>query len=184
MRPAVHKEGWGIGVLKIDQLVQRVRAMSKGKPLERVQAFNREVVMTNTQAWRFRELQAGGFPERPPEPAPPPDKPWYGILEASERVGRSVDDLLEAAARGTLTCFVDSTRLQGRWEGLDSEPKKHPERLMLSIEDCGTVRSLGSANVEVLELRRDKRTLGRYRLAETQFVDPARMLLRHPLPNS
>jgi len=169
-------------VLKIDQLVQRVRAMSKGKTLQRVQAFNREVVMTATQAWRFRELQAGGFPERPPEPAPAPDKPWYSVAEAAERLGDSVDDLLDAAARGNITCFVDSTRLKGRWEGLASEPKKHPERLMLSVEDCGQVRSLGSANVDCLELRRGRQTLGRYRLAETQFVAPSRLLLKHPLP--
>jgi len=158
--------------------------MSKGKPLERVQAFNREVVMTNTQAWRFRELQAGGFPERPPEPAPLPDKPWYGMEEAAERLGQGVDDLLEAASRGVITCFVDSTHLKGRWEGLASEPKRHPERLMLSVEDCSTVRSLGSANVAHLELRKGRQTLGRYRLAETQFVDPARLLLKHPLPNT
>ncbi len=165
---------------RIDEWVRRVRIMGKAKSHEEVVAFDRKVVMTTTQAWRFRELQAGGFPSHPPGAAPPADKPWYSLDEACEKLGCDADDLLAVAGEGRLACFVEAGGLRGSWEGQAEPPVPAPTHLALTAESCRQIASYGSANVSSFEFR-DGSTVRRFRPAEIQWIDRRRLLFAHPL---
>ena len=158
---------------KIDEWMQRLRDLGH-KPQERVRAFDRDVVMTRTQAHRFRELQDLGFPESP-EPAAPVERDWYALDDACRRLGCEPTTLLEAAAAGRLACYVPATGLAGRWaDGRAPEPA--PACLALPPESCGEIATCGSANVTVLH-HGDARFL----LREVRWVDATPLLLKHPL---
>lgn len=166
---------------KIDEWVKRIRVISKGKTLEEVRAFDRKVVMTTTQAWRFRELQAGGFPTHPDAQPEAPDKAWYSIEEACERLGCSEDELLVDAGEGRIACYVATDRLRGSWEAGHPPPAPVPACLALPAACCRAIRSYGSANVGELEYRGASRTI-LFTLAEAQWIDRGALRFAHPLP--
>ena len=165
---------------RIDEWVRRVRIMGKAKSHEEVEAFDRKVVMTTTQAWRFRELQAGGFPAHPPTPPPAADKAWYDLDEACARLGCAADDLLAAAADGRLVCYVEAGGLRGNWEGRDDAPAAPPSHLALTPASCGEIARYGSANVCLFECR-EGGTVRQFRPVEIQWIDRRRLLFAHPL---
>ena len=167
---------------RIDEWVKRIRVMSKGKAHENVRAFDKDVVMTTTQAWRFRELQDGGFPAEPDAPPGAEDKAWYSLEEACEKLGCSADDLLAEAAEGRLPCYVEADRLRGTWEGDPAVPAVKPTHLVLPAVHCREIAAYGSSNVGELEDRRDG-PIRRFRLAEQQWIDRAAVRLAHPLPS-
>lgn len=163
---------------KIDEWVKRVRIMGKGKPLEQVRAFDRNVVMTTTQAWRFRELQAGN---PPPQPALQ-DRKWYSLQDACDRLGCSEDDLLADVSEGRVACYVEASRLRGAWKPGRAAPAATPAHLALPVEHCRQIAAYGSANVRELEYRRQTPPTV-FRLAETQWIDRKALRFAHPLPD-
>lgn len=166
---------------RIDEWVKRIRIMSKGKAHENVRAFDKDVVMTTTQAWRFRELQDGGFPPEPDAPAEAGDKAWYSLEEACERLGCSADDLLAEAAAGRLSCYVEADRLRGSWEHDPAAPQEKRTHLALPVRHCREIAAYGSSNVGELEDRRGE-PVRRFKLAEIQWIDRGALRLAHPLP--
>lgn len=167
---------------KIDEWVKRIRVMSKGKAHENVRAFDKDVRMTTTQAWRFRELQDGGFPAEPDTSRQAGDKAWYSLDEACDRLGCSADELLAEAADGRLHCFVEADRLRGTWDRGRAAPAGNPTHLVLPAAHCREIAANGSSNVVELEDRREK-PFRRFKLAEIQWIDRAALRLAHPLPS-
>lgn len=163
---------------RIDEWVKRVRIRGKAKSHEEVVAFDRKVVMTTTQAWRFRELQAGGFPAHPPGPVPPADKPWYTLEEACQKLGCAAEDLLAAAADGRLRCFVEARGLRGSWDDQAEPPT--PTHLALTARSCRDIASYGSANVDAFEAQVGA-ARRQFRPAEIQWIDRRQLRFAHPL---
>ncbi|MEX2496663.1 MAG: hypothetical protein WD448_11270 [Woeseia sp.] len=174
--------------------MKRFRSMGQYKPREHVLMRDRFEVLTSTQACRFKELQhihlgrQGNVPK---------DLPHYALSEASARLNLSVDRILLSAAAGDLECYVLAAQLRGQWRigGRDALELHHteafvmPRYLALKAVDCREIEAYGSANVFELEYPATsdssisefgERT--RFQLLEPLWVDPERIVLRHPLP--
>lgn len=165
---------------RIDDWVKRVKLMGTAKSHEEVMAFDRKVVMTTTQAWRFRELQAGRAAPRAAGTEPPADKPWYSLDEACRRLGCTAEDLLAAAGDGRLACYVDVTGLRGSWDGPDAAPSAPPAHLALTVESVRRIAGYGSANVSLFEWR-SADGVRLFRPTEIQWIDRGRLQFAHPL---
>lgn len=165
---------------KIDEWIRRLRVMSKSKAHEEVRAFDKNVVMTTTQAWRFRELQAEGFPAEPGAPPRAADPDWYTLEQACETLACSEDELLAEAADGRLACYVEADRLRGTWDDRRDPTSAGQSCLAVPVRHCREIAAHGSSNVGELEDRRET-TVRVFRLAEPLWVDRTALRLAHPL---
>lgn len=175
---------------RIDALVRRFRNIAQPKAHERVLTRTSKLeVMTSTQAVRFRQLKGlrtGAGNRQASEQA----KPHYPLPEAGRRLEVPVNRLLQAGAAGKLTCYVLTANLRGSW--LDHRPStgdtELPQYLALRPEDCRDIETWGSVNLHELlhpvEHDPDGRVAGlaRFVLREPLWVDPQRLVLKHPLP--
>lgn len=174
----------GAIVTNNDNWVRRLRDLGRQKNLHDVRITGRYETMTSTQACRYRELKKlrSEQPKRRGA-AQPPDKPRYTLAEASVRLSVSVERLLERAAEGRLRCYVDAAALNGRWRP-QAPAGNAPESAWLAVPEgaCRDIAWYGSANVAVLEYRPDGAPKAELELGEALWVDPARLVLKHPLP--
>jgi hypothetical protein len=180
-------------VARFDNLLKRLRSMGEVKSYERIQTSNGCETMTVTQACRFRELQSSPLARKGNRRKV---KAHYSLKEAARHLRLEVDELLLSAAAGRLQCFVMSEALKGHWRAtghcephLPAEPAAVPEYLALSPADCQQIASYGSVNVHDLEYPVDSipdgetvSTAARFILREPMWVDRARIVLKHPLP--
>jgi hypothetical protein len=105
--------------------------------------------------------------------------------------------MLLSAAVNDLKCFVLAADLRGRWhvagQGNTGRPSttavEMPQYLALTPADCRGIELNGSVNVTELEYPSGSRPAGgspaeqlRFRLLQPLWVDPERIVLRHPLP--
>jgi hypothetical protein len=150
--------------------------------------------MTPTQACRFRELQSTRFEGRGNRRKA---KSHYSLKEAARLLKSEVDEILLSAAVGRLQCFVMSAGLRGHWRTtgrgeprLPAAPAAVPTYLALTPADCRQIATYGSVNVYDLEYPAGSvpdggavSTAARFILREPLWVDRARIVLTHPLPN-
>jgi hypothetical protein len=183
-------------VARFDTWVKRFRTLGEQKPRERVLTYTKYENLTVTQAWRFKQLQRFriGRREKPRFAV----KPHYPLPEACTQLGTTVSDMLRLAASKDLECFVLSAGLRGHWcvpgQGDVGDPAatvELPPYLALTAADCGEIQLNGSANVTELErpsssVPPNERSArhSRFRLGEPLWVNPERIVLRHPLPTS
>jgi hypothetical protein len=180
-------------VVRFDTLLKRLR-IGEVRSYERVQTVDGSETMTRTQACRFRELQSGRFGGKGKRRKA---KPHYSLEEAARLLKTEVDEILQSAASGRLQCFVLATGLRGHWRttgqaesSLPAEPREIPEYLALTPADCQQVAAYRSVNVYDLEYPADHvpddgqvSSAARFILREPLWVDRARIVLKHPLPN-
>jgi hypothetical protein len=164
-------------------MMQRIRHIGKQKGEERVLVSGKYETLTSTQAYRFQELRDVEHELRAPEDALPKDKPWYALAEASTRLSLPSGELLAMAAAGTLRIYVDANGLRGRWRG-ERPHGDAPALAYLAVpaDNCRDIAAYGSANVAVLEHGLDDGRQAEFELQTTLWVDPARLILKHPLP--
>ncbi|MDZ7643362.1 MAG: hypothetical protein U5K76_03460 [Woeseiaceae bacterium] len=162
--------------------MKKLGIAGRRKTHERViTADDQEVVMTSTQAYRYKELQSLGYARDEAGDVVLEDKPVYTLEEAAARLEVSPGQLLSAAANGRIRCYVDSSSLRGRWgESSGNAPK--PDFLAITRETCGEIWDFGSANVGALEHHLPNGQRAVFTLDEKQFVDSDRLLMLHPLP--
>lgn len=179
-------------VIRLDNLLKRLR-IGEVRSYERVQTVSGSETMTRTQACRFRELQSVRFEGKGKQRKA---KPHYSLEEAARLLKTEVDEILQSAASGRLQCFVLSAGLRGHWRttgqgepSLPAEPGKIPKYLALTPADCGQIAAYRSVNVYDLEYPADSipddgpvLSAGRFILREPLWVDQARIVLKHPLP--
>ena len=184
-------------MVRFDTLLKRLRNMGEVKSYERIQTVRGSETMTSTQACRFRELQNTRFERKGTGRKV---KSHYSLKEAARVLKSEVDEILMSAAVGRLQCFVRSEGLRGHWRPsghgeprLPAEPAEMPGYLALSPADCRQIAAYGSANVHDLEYPAGSvpdgeadgdavSTAARFILREPMWVDPARIVLKHPLP--
>jgi hypothetical protein len=165
--------------------------MGDSRPRERVLANQKYEVMTSTQACRFKHLERIRFRERKSAENNAGDLPYYPLSEAARRLSTGAERLLLMAAAGKLDCYVSTDGLRGEWR-LDGNqanahlktPRDLPETgaLALQVTECRDIEAYGSVNVSEFELRLPNGVRATFCLNEPLWVDPERLLLKHPLP--
>lgn len=180
---------------RFDIWVKRFRTLGEHKTHERVLTHDKYEILTSTQACRFRQLQGSRIGRKETGRNAPAVKPHYPLPEASVQLGTTVGEMLLSAAANDIQCFVLAAGLRGRWRIAgqdDSAPStaiELPQYLALTAADCRDIESNGSVNVSELQYPsvsgsaegRPTEQL-RFRLLEPLWVDPQRIVLRHPLP--
>lgn len=171
-------------------MMKRFRSIAQPKAHERVLTrTSRLEVMTSTQAVRFRHLK-GMRTGAARAPDVEQAKPHYALPEASRKLGVPVQQLLQSAAAGHLTCYVISAGVRGNWDvdASRAEGAQLPQYLAVNADDCRAIETWGSVNVhELLDAgQRGDEAAGRPRflLREPLWVDPERLVLMHPLPEA
>lgn len=180
---------------RFDTWVKRFRTLGEHKPYERVLTHGKYEVLTSTQACRFKQLQRFRIGRK--ETNRYAAKPHYPLPEACVQLGTTVREMLLSAAVNDLKCFVLAADLRGRWhvagQGNTGRPSttavEMPQYLALTPADCRGIELNGSVNVTELEYPSGSRPAGgspaeqlRFRLLQPLWVDPERIVLRHPLP--
>ena len=180
-------------MVRFDALLKRLRNRGEVKSYERIQTVSGCETMTRTQACRFRELQNTRFEDKGDRRKA---RSHYPLIEAARLLRTEVDEILLAAAVGRLQCFVMSAGLWGHWRTdghseprLPAQPEAMPRYLALSPADCRQIAAHGSVNVYDLEYPASRlpdggaiSTAARFILREPMWVDRARIVLKHPLP--
>jgi hypothetical protein len=182
-------------VSRFDTWVKRFRTLGEHKTHERVLTHDKYEILTSTQACRFKQLQGMRIGRKETARAAAPAKPHYPLPEACARLDTTVSEMLLSAAANDFRCFVLAAGLRGRWQVSgpeDSAPStaiRMPQYLALTPADCRDIESNGSVNVSEFEYPSDgspthggPRAQLRFRLVEPLWVDPQRIVLRHPLP--
>ena len=164
--------------------------------------------LTVTQSYRFDQLSERRKAE--PEPVENPfEQSRYTLAEASFRMLQSETQILEKAASGALTVYVNAAGLQGYWrrEVSASEVSQTPPQtfisgyLALTAESCRALLDSAGTTLAVLEYRRPPEpaaanieavqaaaleTWGsgrkRFCLTEPLYVDRKNVVLMAPLP--
>lgn len=181
---------------KINTWVKRFRSARQAAPRQQILANGKAEILTATQACRFQQLQNLHLGRKPHTGRTERARPHYPIADASRQLGVSVERILLAAAAGDLQCYLTAPGLRGRWrigasnaEELRAEAVEMPPYLALTPSDCRDIEAYGSANVTELDYPagRDRSVSEfgehtRYCLLEPLWVDPERIVLRHPLP--
>lgn len=169
---------------KIDTWKKRFRITGDSRPKVLVQTSSRLETMTVTQEWRFNQLQQIRAEERTGARARPPKRAWYTLQEASEQMAATADGLLCAAAAGSISCYVPTDGLRGRWGNQgDARPERaQVSHLRLTQDACRDIVAYGSANVSALRHPTINNAAAQFLLEEPLWVAPERILLKHPLP--
>lgn len=175
---------------RIDTLMKRFRSIAQPKTHERVLTRTSKLeVMTSTQAVRFRHLKGmrtGVTKKQNVEQT----KPHYALPEASRKLGVPVKRILQSAAAGKLTCYVLSSGVHGNWhvDAPRTEGAKLPQYLAVKADDCRAIETWGSVNVHELlnagQRGDEAAERPRFLLREPLWVDPERLVLLHPLPET
>jgi hypothetical protein len=174
--------------------MKRFRTLGEHKPYERVLTHSKYEILTATQACRFKQLQRLRVGRK--ETNRYAAKPHYPLPEACVQLGTTVSEMLLSAVVNDLECFVLAADLRGRWHvagqentGPSTIAVEMPQYLALTAADCRDIELNGSVNVTVLEYPSGSRPAGgrpteqlRFRLLQPLWVDPERIVLRHPLP--
>jgi hypothetical protein len=175
--------------------MKRFRTLGEHKPHERVLTHSKYEILTSTQACRFKQLQR--FRIGGKETSRYAVKPHYPLPEACVQLGTTVREMLLSAVVNDLKCFVLAAELRGRWHvagqenaGASATVVEVPKYLALTAADCRDIELNGSVNVTELEYPSGSRPAGgspteqlRFRLLQPLWVDPKRIVLRHPLPS-
>lgn len=181
-------------MVRFNSLLKRLRNIGEVKSYERIQTVSGCETMTRTQACRFRELQTTRFEGKAKRRK---SRPHYSLEEAARLLRTDVDEILLSAANGRLQCLVVSAGLRGHWRttgqdesGPPAEPASIPQYLGLTPGDCRQIATHRSVNVYDLEYPVDAvpdggpiASAARFILREPLWVDLARIVLKHPLPN-
>lgn len=161
---------------------KRLRILGDKKPTVQVQTTDQLETMTATQEQRFRQLQR----VRVEEHRRSANRPWYTLADACNRLATTPDSLLQAAAEGSITCYVASNGLLGRWDaGGDSGGRAgHADvsHLRLTRAACREAATDGGVEVTVLCHPTANVRGARFLLDKPLWVAPERILLKHPLP--
>ena len=116
--------------------------------------------MTETQSYRFAQLNDGDKLKSDPTAGNPLEDLRYRLVDAAFRLMISEKELLQKAALGSIRLYTDATGLTGRWqrERVDADAvQSSPRRLKsgflaLDVKACAGLVTQGSTSVSVLEL--------------------------------
>jgi hypothetical protein len=175
----------GLDLPRLETWKKRFRLTGDQKPTVQVQTTSRLETMTVTQEWRFNELQRVRFEEVKGRKSLP-DRPWYTLAEANQRLATGTGRLLRAGAAGQLNCYVATDGLRGCWGGPEdadtTSARADISHLRLLPAACRDIEAYGSVNVTVLAHPTAQGKGARFHLREPLWVAPERLLLKHPLP--
>lgn len=118
-----------------------------------------KVDMTNTQAYRFEELQKTRETLAPSSGGSVFDAPRYSLEDAAFRLMVDEQSLLQKAAAGNLRLYVDISGIAGQWRSYGADGKAMESAplsmqsgfLALPVKSCTALLENGSAEVTVLE---------------------------------
>lgn len=164
--------------------------------------------MTDTQSYRFGELEKSRRERELPAQQNPLDEARYSLKSAAFRLMTSEDDVLEKAIAGRFRVYVDASGLSGHWRRRDSEGNVSQSGLAtirdgllrLRHRSLVEVKEKGRATVKALDYceiaadtdqRLDPETLDnlhawgpgdkQFFLTEPTIVDRGQLLLLPPL---
>lgn len=128
------------------------------KPKVAVRVAGKSEQMTQTQSYRFEELNARREDAGASADSNPLSQSSYSLSEAALRLMVTEDDLLRRAAAGSVYLYVDAAGLSGRWrcraqDGsvvLSSSQTLGAGFLALACAACGDLVDNGSARVTAL----------------------------------
>ena len=125
-----------------------------------VEVGGKTELLTNTQSFRFSEInEARDAPSRPSYRNPLEDA-CYRLKDAAFRLMISEDEVLEKAALGSLHLYVDVAGMSGHWCRRDQEGNVSQSsvttirsgRLMLRSKACADLAKHGRAIIRALDL--------------------------------
>lgn len=125
----------------------------------RVRVGEKCVDMTTTQAYRLDELTENRRLCTEPDATAAPGKTRYALAEASDHLNISEENLLQNAACGSISLYVNAAGLRGRWlrrmtdggSKVSSVQTLLSGYLALSSRSCSDLTNHKSVNVSVLE---------------------------------
>lgn len=145
---------------KINQWREIFQSARKEKM--RVRVGEKYVDMTFTQAYRLDELTEDRRFCTEPDAAVGPEKTHYSLAEASAHLNVSEEKLLQNAAFGSISFYINAAGLMGRWlrrmtdggSRVSSVQTLQAGYLALSSRSCSDLTNHKSVNVSVLEFHR------------------------------
>lgn len=118
-----------------------------------------KVDMTNTQAYRFEELQKSRETLAPSSGGGVFDAPRYSLEDAAFRLMVDERSLLQKAVAGDLRLYVDVSGIAGKWRSYGADGKAMESAqlsmqsgfLALPVKSCKALLDQGRADVSLLE---------------------------------
>ncbi len=129
------------------------------KPTVKVQVGEKDEEMTDTQAFRFRELTQTATRDAPVMNGNPLEQSRYTLEQAAFRLMASEVDVLQRAASGSIGLYADVAGLEGRWRRLDRDGDTMESSLRalrsgylgLTSHSCQELALTGGTNIYVFE---------------------------------
>ena len=141
---------------KIEHLKRILGRTGKQKVL--VSVGGKDARMTETQSYRFSELNGQREAESQTAANNPLEESRYGIEDAAFRLFISEEQLLRMAADGSVRLYTDAAGLTGQWQrGDGADAVKSSFRplksgfLALSTESCHELMETGITSVSALD---------------------------------
>lgn len=124
-----------------------------------VQIDGAKVDMTDTQAYRFEQLQKARETLAPPSGGSVFDASRYSLEDAAFRLMVDEQSLLQKAATGDLRLYLDIAGIAGQWRSYGANGNAMESArlsmqsgfLALPVKSCTALLEHGSAEVSVLE---------------------------------
>ncbi len=132
------------------------------KPTVKVRLGDRLEKLTDTQAYRFEELNQKNTEERPTESRNPFEESRYSLEDAAFRRMVGEEAILEMAASGSIDLYTSVAGLAGCWrrEAIDGSVIDSPEvtlrsgYLALTLDGCRDLATHGRTHASSFEFKR------------------------------